>query len=235
MGGIGTAICRALAKDGMRVVANCLPDFPKKQEWLEQQRALGFDFAAAEGDVSDSQNCQQMVAAIERDLGLVDVLINNAGITRDKSFSKMEKPQWDAVISTNLDSLFNVTHCVSAKMAERGWGRIVNISSVNGVRGAVGQTNYAAAKAGCLGFTRALALELAAKGVTVNAIAPGFIQTEMVMAMSEEIRQAVLDTVPMKRAGQPEEIADAAAFLCSAKAAYITGTTLHVNGGVLMA
>ena len=189
MGGLGTAICQSLAKDGFKVVANCLPNFEHKEGWLSAQRDLGFDFVAAEGDVSNYESCAVMVAKVEAELGPIDVLVNNAGITRDKFFPKMEKGQWDAVINTNLNSLFNVTHHVSAKMAERGWGRIINISSVNGVKGQAGQTNYSTAKAGVLGFTKALAAELATKGVTVNAIAPGYIGTDMVMAIRDTTGQ----------------------------------------------
>ncbi|NMG34135.1 acetoacetyl-CoA reductase [Azoarcus sp. TTM-91] len=234
MGGLGTAICQALAKDGMKVVANCLPGFPEKDAWLEKQKALGFDFAAAEGDVSDYESCKAMVEKIEADIGPVDVLINNAGITRDKFFPKMEKGQWDAVINTNLNSLFNVTHHISPKMAERGWGRIINISSVNGVKGQAGQANYSTAKAGVLGFTKALAQELATKGVTVNAIAPGYIGTDMVMAIRDDIRQSIIDSVPMKRLGKPEEIGGLCAYLSSDMAGYITGSTININGGLHM-
>lgn len=234
MGGLGTAICQALAKDGFKVIANCLPGFEHKDAWLAAQRDLGFDFTAAEGDVSDYASCAAMIEQIEAEHGQIDVLVNNAGITRDKFFAKMEKAQWDAVIATNLNSLFNVTHHVSAKMAARGWGRIVNISSVNGVKGQAGQTNYSTAKAGVLGFTKALAAELANKGVTVNAIAPGYIGTEMVMAIREEIRQGIIDTVPMKRLGKPEEIGALCSYLVSELAGYVTGATININGGLHM-
>lgn len=234
MGGLGTAICQSLAKDGMKVVANCLPGFPQKDEWLAQQRSLGFDFLAAEGDVSDYESCKTMVAKVEAEVGPIEVLVNNAGITRDKFFPKMEKAQWDAVINTNLNSLFNVTHHISPKMAERGWGRIINISSVNGVKGQAGQANYSTAKAGVLGFTKALAAELANKGVTVNAVAPGYIGTEMVMAIREDIRQGIIDTVPMKRLGKPEEIGALCSYLASDLAGYVTGATININGGLHM-
>ncbi|ALJ38543.1 beta-ketoacyl-ACP reductase [Azospirillum brasilense] len=232
MGGLGTAICQALAKDGCIVAANCLPNFEPAAAWLGQQEALGFKFYVAEGDVSDFESCKAMVAKIEADLGPVDILVNNAGITRDKFFAKMDKAQWDAVIATNLSSLFNVTQQVSPKMAERGWGRIINISSVNGVKGQAGQTNYSAAKAGVIGFTKALAAELATKGVTVNAIAPGYIGTDMVMAIREDIRQAITDSVPMKRLGRPDEIGGAVSYLASEIAGYVTGSTLNINGGL---
>ena len=234
MGGLGTAICQSLAQQGFEVVANCLPGFADKDAWLAQQRALGFDFVAAEGDVSDYESCRDMVAGIEQEVGPIDILVNNAGITRDKFFPKMEKAQWDAVINTNLNSLFNVTHHVSAKMAERGWGRIINISSVNGIKGQAGQTNYSTAKAGVLGFTKALAAELATKGVTVNAVAPGYVGTDMVMAIREDIRQSIIDSVPMKRLGRPEEIGALCAYLASDLAGYITGATININGGLHM-
>ncbi|KAA3655274.1 MAG: beta-ketoacyl-ACP reductase [Proteobacteria bacterium] len=235
MGGLGTAICQAFAKEGMTVVANCLPGYSEKGSWLEAQKAQGFEFLVAEGDVSDYESCKEMVEKIEAEIGAVDVLVNNAGITRDKFFPKMETGQWQAVINTNLNSLFNVTHHISPKMAERGWGRIINISSVNGVKGQAGQTNYSTAKAGVLGFTKALAQELATKGVTVNAIAPGYIATDMVMAIREDVRQAITDTVPMKRLGKPEEIGGLCAYLASEMAGYITGSTVNINGGLHMA
>lgn len=234
MGGLGTAICQAFAKDGYTVLANCLPGFEQKDEWLAKQEELGFKFMAAEGDVSDYESCKAMVEKAEAEVGPIDILVNNAGITRDKFFPKMEVAQWKAVMATNMDSLFNVTHQVSAKMAERGFGRIINISSVNGVKGQAGQTNYSAAKAGVIGFTKALAQELATKGVTVNAIAPGYIATDMVMAIRDDIRQAITDTVPMKRLGKPEEIGGLCAYLASDLAGYITGATININGGLYM-
>jgi len=234
MGGLGTAVCQAFAKDGYTVLANCLPGFEQKDEWLAKQEELGFKFVAAEGDVSDYDSCKAMIEKAEAEVGQIDILVNNAGITRDKFFPKMEVAQWKAVMATNMDSLFNVTHQVSAKMAERGFGRIINISSVNGVKGQAGQTNYSAAKAGVIGFTKALAQELATKGVTVNAIAPGYIATDMVMAIRDDIRQAITDTVPMKRLGKPEEIGGLCSYLASDLAGYITGATININGGLYM-
>ena len=235
MGGLGTAICQELAKAGHKVVAAYHPQFDNKDEWLKEQAAAGFkDFVCVAGDVSVLEDCQKMVADAEAACGQVDILINNAGITRDRMFAKMEKEGWDAVIATNLTSLFNMTKQVSAKMAERGWGRIVNISSVNGVKGQAGQTNYSTAKAGVLGFTKSLASELATKGVTVNAIAPGYVGTDMVMAIRDDIRQGIIDSVPMKRLGRPDEIGDLCAYLSSDKAGYITGATININGGLHM-
>jgi acetoacetyl-CoA reductase len=234
MGGLGTAICKALAADGFTVVANCLPAYAEKEAWLAARKAEGHTMYAAEADVTDYADCAAMIEAIEKDVGPLAVLVNNAGIIRDKFFPKMEKAHWDAVLSTNLDSLFNVTHHVSPRMAERGWGRIINISSVNGVRGQAGQTNYSAAKAGCLGFTKALAQELCTKGVTVNAIAPGYIGTEMVMGMRPDILESIVDAVPMKRLGRPEEIGALCSYLASELAGYMTGATLNINGGMHM-
>jgi acetoacetyl-CoA reductase len=234
MGGLGTAICHGLAADGMTIVANCLPAFPQKDEWLAKQKELGYDFIAAEGDVSEYESCKAMIAKFEAEVGPIDVLVNYAGISRDKFFPRMVKGQWDAVMATNLDSLFNVTHHISPKMAERGWGRIINISSVNGVKGQAGQSNYSAAKAGVIGFTKALAYELANKGVTVNAVAPGYIGTDMVMAIRDDIRQSIIDTVPMKRLGKPEEIGALCSYLASDLSGYVTGATININGGLYM-
>ena len=233
MGGLGTAICQELAKAGHKVVAAYHPQFDNKDEWLKEQAAAGFkDFVCVAGDVSVLEDCQKMVADAEAACGQVDILINNAGITRDRMFAKMEKEGWDAVIATNLTSLFNMTKQVSAKMAERGWGRIVNISSVNGVKGHMGQTNYSAAKAGVIGFTKALAAELANKGVTVNAIAPGYVATKMVMAIKPEILQTIVDSVPMKRLAKPEEIGFACAYLSNELSGFTTGATININGGL---
>jgi len=233
MGGLGTAICQELAKAGHKVVAAYHPQFDNKDEWLKEQEAAGFkDFIPVAGDVADLASVQAMVAEAEAKAGPIDILVNNAGITRDKMFAKMERDQWDAVIATNLTSLFNVTKQVSAKMAERGWGRIINISSVNGVKGQMGQTNYSAAKAGVIGFTKALAAELAAKGVTVNAIAPGYVATKMVMAIREDVLKGIVDSVPMKRLAKPEEIGYACAFLANELSGFTTGATLNINGGL---
>jgi acetoacetyl-CoA reductase len=235
MGGLGTAICQAFAKDGYKVVAAYHPQFDNKDEWLKEMADAGFkDFVCVAGDVSSIEDCQKMVAEAEAAAGPVDILVNNAGITRDRFFAKMEKDQWDAVISTNLTSLFNMTKQVSAKMAERGWGRIINISSVNGVKGQAGQSNYSAAKAGVIGFTKALAQELATKGVTVNAIAPGYVATKMVMAIREDILKSIVDTIPMKRLAKPEEMGALCSYLASDLAGYMTGATLNINGGLYL-
>ena len=233
MGGLGTAICQELAKAGHKVVASYHPQFDNKEEWLNEMAAAGFnDFVCVAGDVSSWDDCVKMVAEAEASAGPVDILVNNAGITRDRMFAKMERDGWDAVIGTNLTSLFNMTKQVSSKMAERGWGRIINISSVNGLKGQAGQTNYSAAKAGVIGFSKALAAELAAKGVTVNAICPGYVATKMVMAIKPEILQTIIDGVPMKRLAKPEEIGGACVYLASELAGFMTGATLNLNGGL---
>ena len=233
MGGLGTAICQELAKAGHKVVAAYHPEFDKPDEWVKEMADAGFaDFICVSGDVSNLGSCVSMVAEAEAKAGPIDILVNNAGITRDRLFARLEPAQWDAVISTNLTSLFNMSKQVSSKMAARGWGRIINISSVNGVKGQAGQTNYSAAKAGVIGFTKALAAELATRGVTVNAIAPGYVATKMVMAIKPDILQGIIDSVPMKRLARPEEIGGACAYLASELAGFMTGATMNINGGL---
>jgi acetoacetyl-CoA reductase len=236
VGGIGTAICKKLAAEGHFVVAN-YAIAGSEERWQKAMAAAklnGSHSALAYGDVTDFEAMGEMVAKIEADHGPVAILVNCAGITRDATFRKMTPEQWKAVLSTNLDSVFNVTRHVIDGMIEAGWGRIVNISSVNAVRGQFGQTNYAAAKAGILGFTKSLAQEVVKKGVTVNAISPGYVQTDMVMAIREDVRQQIVAQIPAGRLAMPDEVADAVAFLASDKAAYITGTNLSVNGGLHM-
>jgi acetoacetyl-CoA reductase len=236
VGGIGTAICKRLAKDGHFVVANYgIPGTESK--WQQSMAAAGLNggnSALAFGDVTSYEAMGEMMEKIVEAHGPVDILVNCAGITRDATFRKMTPEQWRAVLSTNLDSVFNVTRHVIDGMLERGWGRIINISSVNAVRGQFGQTNYASAKAGILGFTKSLAQEVVKKGITVNAISPGYVQTDMVMAIREDVRQKIVSEIPAGRLAMPEEVADAVAFLASEKAAYITGTNLAVNGGLHM-
>jgi len=236
VGGIGTAICRKLAAEGHFVVAN-YAIAGSETRWQQSMAAAGLNgtqSALAFGDVTDFEAMGEMIAKIKADHGPVAILVNCAGITRDSTFRKMTPEQWRAVLSTNLDSVFNVTRHVIDDMVERGWGRIVNISSVNAVRGQFGQTNYAAAKAGILGFTKSLAQEVVKKGVTVNAISPGYVQTDMVMAIREDVRQQIVAQIPAGRLAMPDEVADAVAFLASEKAGYITGTNLAVNGGLHM-
>lgn len=236
VGGIGTAICKRLIAEGNFVVANYgIPGTERR--WQQTMAAAGLNGshgALAFGDVTDFEAMADMVRGVEAEHGPIDILINCAGITRDSTFRKMTPDQWRAVLSTNLDSVFNVTRHVIDGMVERGWGRIINISSVNAVRGQFGQTNYAAAKAGILGFTKSLAQEVVKKGVTVNAISPGYVQTDMVMAIREDVRQKIVSEIPAGRLAMPEEVAEAVAFLASDKAAYITGTNLAVNGGLHM-
>ncbi|MEK8087453.1 acetoacetyl-CoA reductase [Aquabacterium sp. A3] len=233
MGGIGTAICQRLYKDGYTVLAGCGPsrDFNK---WLDEQKALGYTFYASVGNVSDWDSTVEAFRKAKAEHGPIDVLVNNAGITRDGMFRKMSKADWDAVIDTNLNSLFNVTKQVLDDMVERNWGRIVNISSVNGEKGQFGQTNYSAAKAGMHGFTMALAQEVANKGVTVNTVSPGYIGTEMVRAIRPDVLDKIVATIPVKRLGTPEEIASMVSWVASDEAGFATGADFSVNGGLHM-
>jgi acetoacetyl-CoA reductase len=232
MGGLGEAICMKLAKMGYRVVTTYSSGNTKAEQWLKDMKAQGYDIYAVQADVADYDSCQKAVAKIQADVGPVDVLVNNAGITRDMTFKKMDKANWDAVMKTNLDSVFNMTKPVCDGMVDRGWGRIINVSSVNGQKGAFGQTNYSAAKAGMHGFTKALALEVARKGVTVNTISPGYIGTKMVMAIPKEILDSkIIPQIPVGRLGKPEEVAGLVAYLCSDEAAFVTGANIAINGG----
>ena len=234
MGGIGTAICRRLAAAGHTVVAGCLPDYDKKAEWLAAMRGEGLRVHAAEGDVSDFDSCAEMFYHVKSVVGPVEILVNNAGITRDSIFKRMTEQDWMAVINTNLNSVFNVTRQVIDGMSERGWGRIVNISSVNAIKGQFGQTNYSAAKAGMAGFSKALAQEVVRKGVTVNTVSPGYVETDLVRAIRLEIREQIIASIPMGRLAQPGEVAAVVAFLVSEDAGYITGANISVNGGMHM-
>jgi acetoacetyl-CoA reductase len=232
MGGIGEAICVALAKAGHRVVATYSPGNTKAEQWVKDMKARGFEFRAVQVDVTDFDSCQKAVSTIHAEVGPIDILVNNAGITRDASFRRMGKPDWDAVLRTNLDSVFNMTKPVCDGMVDRGWGRIVNISSINGQKGAFGQTNYSAAKAGMHGFTKALALEVARKGVTVNTVSPGYICTKMVLAVPKEVLDTkIIPQIPVGRLGTPEEVAALVAYLCTEVAAFMTGANLAINGG----
>jgi acetoacetyl-CoA reductase len=234
MGGIGTAICTRLAAAGHTVVAGCLPGYDKKAEWLDGMRRQGYRVHAAEGDVANFESCAEMFYNVRSVVGPVDILVNNAGITRDAVFKRMTEQDWMAVINTNLNSVFNVTRQVIDGMVERGWGRIVNISSVNAIKGQFGQTNYSAAKAGMAGFSKALAQEVVRKGVTVNTVSPGYVETDLVRAIRADVRQQIIDSIPMGRLAKPEEIAAVVAFLVSEEAGYITGANISVNGGMHM-
>ena len=212
MGGIGTAICQRLHNDGYTVIAGCGPtrDFKK---WIDEQKALGFTFYTSVGNVADWDSTVDAFTKAKNDHGPIDVLVNNAGITKDRVFLKMTRDDWDAVIDTNLNSMFNVTKQVVPDMVEKGWGRIIQISSVNGNKGQSGQTNYSAAKAGMHGFTMALAQELASKGVTVNTVSPGYIGTDMVRAIRQDILDKIVATIPVKRLGTPDEIGSIVGWL----------------------
>ena len=232
MGGLGEAICMKLEKMGIRVVVTYSPGNTKHVDWLKDMKGQGHDFAAYACDVSDFDSCQKAVGQVTKDLGPIDILINNAGITRDMTFKKMTKVDWDAVMKTNLDSVFNVTKPVVDGMVERGWGRVINVSSVNGQKGAFGQTNYSAAKAGMHGFSKALALEVARKGVTVNTISPGYIGTKMVLAIPKDVLDSkIIPQIPMGRLGKPDEVAGLCAYLASDEAAFLTGANIAINGG----
>ncbi len=239
-GGLGTAICERLYKDGYTVVAN-YKDFTKAMKWREEakhwrddQLKMGFDLKIVQGDISNFESAKKMMKQITEEIGQVDVLVNNAGITRDTPLHKMTPAQWYEVMDVNLNSVFITTRLVIEGMIAKGWGRIINISSVNGQKGQFGQSNYAATKAGMYGFTKSVALEVAKKGITVNTISPGYIGTSMVMQIKEEIREKIIAQVPQGRLGTPEEIAAAVAYLASDDARYMTGANMAVNGGLHM-
>ncbi|NUU02902.1 3-ketoacyl-ACP reductase [Herbaspirillum robiniae] len=234
MGGIGTAICTRLCKDGYTVVAGCGPNSARKDKWLATMREQGFDIHASEGNVSDWESTKAAFEKVRAEIGEVDILVNNAGITRDGQFRKMSKADWDAVIDTNLNSLFNVTKQVIDGMVERGFGRVINISSVNGQKGQFGQTNYSTAKAGIHGFTMALAQEVATKGVTVNTVSPGYVGTDMVRSIRPEVLEKIVSGIPVKRLGEPEEIASIVAWIASSEGGYATGSDFSLNGGLYM-
>lgn len=234
MGGIGTPICKRLCSEGYTVVAGCGPNSPRKDKWLADMRGEGYDIHASEGNVSDWESTKAAFDKVKAEIGEVDVLVNNAGITRDGQFRKMTKQQWDEVIDTNLNSLFNVTKQVIDGMADRGWGRIINISSVNGQKGQFGQTNYSTAKAGLHGFTMALAQEVATKGVTVNTVSPGYVGTDMVKAIRPDILEKIVAGIPVKRLGEPHEIASIVAWIASDEGGYATGSDFSLNGGLHM-
>lgn len=232
MGGLGEAICIKMAALGYKVVTTYSPGNAKAADWLKNMNNMGYGFMAYPCDVTDFDSAKACVEAVTQEVGPVDVLVNNAGITRDMTFKKMTKADWDAVMATNLDSVFNMTKQVMDGMVERKWGCVVNVSSVNGQKGAFGQTNYSAAKAGMHGFTKALALEVAKQGVTVNTISPGYIGTKMVTAIPQEILDSkILPQIPVNRLGKPEEIAGLVAYLASDEAAFVTGANISINGG----
>ena len=224
--GIGRAICERLKADGISVAAGYSGNDAAAEACA---RELGV--MVVKGNVGNFADCKAAVDAVTAELGPIDILVNNAGITRDGVFHRMTSEQWSEVIRVNMDSLFNMTRQVIEGMREREWGRIINISSINGQKGQIGQTNYSAAKAGVIGFTKALALENAKKGVTVNCVAPGYIDTEMVQAVPAKVLESIIAQIPAGRLGSGEEIADTVSFLAGERAAYVTGTTLSLNGG----
>jgi len=233
MGGIGTAICRRFHDMGYTVIAGCGPtrDFDK---WLNQQKSEGYQFFASVGNVSDWESTVAAFNKVKAEHGNPDILVNNAGITRDGVFRKMSLDDWKSVIDTNLNSLFCVTKQVIDGMLDQGFGRIINISSINGQKGQFGQTNYSAAKAGMHGFTMALAQEVASKGVTVNTVSPGYIATDMVMAVREDVREKIIQSIPVKRLGRAEEIASMCGWLSTDEAGCSTGADFTCNGGLHM-
>ncbi|NYS60687.1 acetoacetyl-CoA reductase [Vreelandella salicampi] len=233
-GGIGTAICRTLADAGYQVVAGYRnPD--KAKTWLETQKADGYNNIALSGvDLSDFNACLDGAREIESQHGPITVLVNCAGITRDGTLKKMSHDQWSEVIDTNLNSVFNTCRSVIESMLEHGYGRIINISSINGRKGQFGQVNYAAAKAGMHGLTMSLAQETATKGITVNTVSPGYIATDMIMNIPEKVREAIRETIPVKRYGTPEEIGRLVTFLADKESGFITGANIDINGGQFM-
>jgi len=233
MGGIGTAICQRLHKEGFKVIAGCGPT-RDHAKWIAEQAAAGYTFHASVGNVGNWESTVAAFTKTKSEHGAIDVLVNNAGITKDRMFLKMTREDWDAVIETNLNSMFNVTKQVVADMVAKGWGRIINISSVNGEKGQAGQTNYSAAKAGMHGFTMALAQEMASKGVTVNTVSPGYIGTDMVKSIRDDVLEKIVGTIPVKRLGEPSEIASIIAWLASDEGGYSTGADFSVNGGLHM-
>ena len=232
MGGLGEAICIKLAALGYKVVTTYSPGNTKAAEWLDTMNKQGYGFRAYPCDVADWDSSANCVAKVTAEVGAIDVLVHNAGITRAMTFKTRDKAAWEAVMKTNLDSCFNMTKQVCDGMVDRNWGRIINISSVNGQKGAFGQVNYSAAKAGMHGFSKALALEVARKGVTVNTISPGYIGTKMVMAIPKDVLDSkIIPQIPMGRLGKPEEVAGLVAYLSSEEAAFVTGANIAINGG----
>ena len=232
MGGLGESISTKMADAGYKVVVTYSPSNTKWKSWIDEMKGRGYAFGAYPVDVADFDDAAAKVGQIQQEIGAIDILVNNAGITRDMTFKKMTKTDWDAVMHTNLDSCFNMTKQVMDGMVERNWGRVINVSSVNGQKGAFGQTNYSAAKAGIHGFTKALALEVAKKGVTINTISPGYIGTKMVTAIPKEILDSkILPQIPIGRLGKPDEVAGLIIYLCSEEAAFVTGANISINGG----
>lgn len=234
MGSMGTAICQALARSGHTVVAGCAPHSARKTGWLREQRELGFDFIASEGNATDWDSTCTAFAQVRDQVGEIDVLVNSAGGSRDVLFRQMRPEDWNAVISSNINSLFNITRQVVEGMSSRGWGRIINIGSVSAHKGQIGQVNFATAKAAMHGFTRALAAEVAARGVTVNTVSPGYIASQAITSFPPDVIDRLVGSVPVRRLGHPEEVAALCAWLASDAAAYVTGADHAINGGLHM-
>ncbi|CAB3827813.1 acetoacetyl-CoA reductase [Achromobacter mucicolens] len=231
-GCLGRAIAVALHDAGHDVIVTYHSSEAATRDWIKEEAAKGRTFSSYKVDVADFDACQALARRLEEDGRQIDILVNNAGITRDASLRKMSAQDWADVMHSNLDSMFNMTQPLCGPMADRGWGRIVNISSVNGSKGAFGQTNYAASKAGIHGFTKSLALEMARKGVTVNTVSPGYLATRMVQAVPPEVMQEkILPQIPVGRLGEPDEIAALVAFICSDVAGFMTGSNVAMNGG----
>ena len=230
--GIGAAVAKGLGKEGATVIINYNHSQKEAEAVVNEIKAMGSLAVAVQADISDAEATKVFIEKALADFGKIDILVNNAGITRDKTFKKMSFEEWHKVIDTNLSSVFNTCKIALPSMLEQKYGRIINISSVIGQAGGFGQTNYAAAKAGLVGFSKSLALETAKGGVTVNCICPGYIATEMVKAMPENVREAIIAMVPMKKLGDPDEIAKGVVFICESE--YMTGQSLNLNGGLYM-
>ncbi len=234
IGDIGTAICHEFIKNGANVIAVDRVDQAKAQGWQREQKKQGYNIGYVQVDVTRFDSCKIMAAEVEKQFGQVDILVNAAGTIEDASFRKMTPEQWNQVVHTDLDSMFNVTKQFIEGMIARLYGRIINISSVNGEKGQFGQTNYASAKSGVYGFTKSLAQEVARHGITVNSISPGYVESKMVMSVPENVRQKIISEIPVGRLAKPEEIAWAIAFLASEKSGFVTGSNLAINGGIHM-
>ncbi|GGJ86773.1 acetoacetyl-CoA reductase [Pseudomonas matsuisoli] len=235
MGGLGTAVCQRLVQDGFTVVAGCGPDSPRKSAWLAEQKKNGFDFIAAEGNVADWDSCRAAFERIKRETGPIDVLVNNAGTACNVVFRDMQPSDWSTVIDTNLNSLFNVTKQVIDDMVAGGWGRVINISSVNAHRGQIGQVNYSTAKSAIRGFTRALAREVGSRGVTVNTVSPGYVATPRLKSITTtDVMDRIINEIPVRRLGTPQEIAAICSWLASEESGYANGADFSINGGLHM-
>lgn len=232
--GIGRAIAIKLAKLGANIVVNYRNSVEAVQEVVKEIEALGVKVLAVQGDISSYSDVDSMMKKCMEEFGSIDILVNNAGITKDGLLMRMKEEDFDSVIDINLKGAFNCTKHVSAIMLKQRSGRIINISSVSGLTGNAGQVNYSSAKAGILGMTKAVAKELASRGVTCNAVAPGYIQTDMTNVLSDKVKDTIMNTIPLKRLGNPEDVANAVAFLASEEASYITGQVINVDGGMVM-